>query len=300
MDTDEARNFIELQTRKVLSEEAAGYREHLESQLGHLKWSVAIILGFITALFAFFFGKTWIEAEAALSSIVNDVAIAARINEKIVEAGNEAIQRVEGRFESQLGERLDALEPDILAQVQTISGNVISTEISQQVNRQLSELSIPDLSNIQGTIPVGTVIASMLEPEEFRKNANVGGSDWRLANGQRITGTTYAELTGGDTLPDLRGMFLRGLNEGRSDGLQDPEGDGRQPGAFQPDEVFSHGHGFSWYVGSLQFTLPNNYPVLPNGYYPDANQGAGAAVRPFGGAETRPRNSSVYWYIRVN
>jgi hypothetical protein len=134
-------------------------------------------------------------------------------------------------------------------------------------------------------LPIGTVIATMVQMD------TVNGI-WVLADGRAGT-TEYFQATGNANVPDLRGMFLRGLNVGRADGKQDPDGAGRAAGSYQPDSLKSHAHAISaWYntgtqngwcieVGEHPFEY-NNYPTL--------------AV---GGLETRSRNSAVFWYVKV-
>jgi hypothetical protein len=55
--------------------------------------------------------------------------------------------------------------------------------------------------------PVGSIVASMLTEAQFQ---GVNGTDWVLADGRSVAGTTYAVATGENTVPDLRGQFLRG------------------------------------------------------------------------------------------
>jgi hypothetical protein len=160
-------------------------------------------------------------------------------------------------------------------------------------------------------VPVGTIIASMLPPNEFRE---LYGSVWVLANGQdRFANeegefllkadSEYGRILCKDiqnssecTLPDLRGMFLRGINMGRSDGLQDPEGE-RQAKSFQDDSFESHTHELT-------------QPVLCHRDYcgatgEDLNSGGWAShqkvpLTSVGGSETRPKNVAVYYYIKIN
>jgi len=87
-----------------------------------------------------------------------------------------------------------------------------------------------------GVTPVGTVITS------FSISAPSG---YLAADGSTFNAATYPELNtalGGNILPDLRGMFLRGKNNGRIDGLQDPDGE-RSLGNYQADVFKLHKHG---------------------------------------------------------
>jgi len=83
--------------------------------------------------------------------------------------------------------------------------------------------------------PVGTIISSMLDPVNFARavgdplNFDPNTSKWVAADEEtKIPGTKYAELTGNREIPDLQGMFLRGLNNfgtnGRADEFRDIDG----------------------------------------------------------------------------
>ncbi|KPA16186.1 tail fiber protein [Candidatus Magnetomorum sp. HK-1] len=147
-------------------------------------------------------------------------------------------------------------------------------------------------------LPVGTIISSMVPPKKFFKKYSE--KKWRTANGDTIPSFfEYVAITGNKKLPDLRGMFLRGLNLDRNDGNQDPEGNKRTPGSYQRDELKNHIHGLNWWA-SGGMKLPNRYPGINNSYNPKPNQGSINGVTPYGGAETRPKNVSIYWYIKIN
>jgi len=147
-------------------------------------------------------------------------------------------------------------------------------------------------------LPVGTIISSMVPPEKFFKKYSE--EKWRIANGDTIPSfNEYVAITGNKKLPDLRGMFLRGLNLDRIDGKQDPEGNKRTPGNYQRDEIKNHIHGLNWWA-SGGMKMPNTYPGINNSYNPNTNQGSKNGVTPYGGSETRPKNVSIYWYIKIN
>ena len=135
---------------------------------------------------------------------------------------------------------------------------------------------------------------------------------WKLCDGTTVSRTTYSNLWNtigtawgaGDgvntfNLPDLRGVFLRGVNGGRSDQYADP-GDNRSGGgavgSFQTDAFKSHAH-----------SRPQD--VFDSGGRDGLRVGGGAGygfswTAPFpdtgstGGSETRPKNAYVNYIIK--
>jgi hypothetical protein len=153
---------------------------------------------------------------------------------------------------------------------------------------------IIDLKKI-AYLPIGTILPSMLDPNSFA--AAVGDppvfdpvkSKWVLADGRDVTDSQYGKLFGNET-PDLRGMFLRGMNV---NGGQDPN-QNRTAGHPQTDAFKKHSHmlpisenegnvwGVSWSV---------------QGEFKGEHQRWTTAE---GGDETRPKNVAIYFYIRIN
>ncbi|MCT4600220.1 MAG: phage tail protein, partial [Marinifilaceae bacterium] len=139
---------------------------------------------------------------------------------------------------------------------------------------------------------------------------------WMLCDGSTFSGTTYPELQavlGSTTLPDLRGVFLRGLDNGR--GLDT----GRAIRTYQADDLKAHNH-----TG----TTSTNGSHTHTQYRSDGGGGGGALhgyggdnigritissnamaaagshnhilnINNTGGTETRPKNVSVNYIIRV-
>ncbi|MBN1981868.1 MAG: hypothetical protein JW795_10065 [Chitinivibrionales bacterium] len=142
-----------------------------------------------------------------------------------------------------------------------------------------------DTLESRADLPIGTVIAAL-------KQIDTSNGFWVLADGRTAT-TEYFQATGKADVPDLRGLFLRGLNAGREDGREDPEGAGRTAGDYQADTLKTHQHliGNTWtstgqegsrYAMGTGASVPNNWLTYATG-----------------GAETRPRNAAVYWYVKV-
>lgn len=140
---------------------------------------------------------------------------------------------------------------------------------------------------------------------------NVAPDGWLKANGAAISRTTYPKLwawaqASGNlaasegakqagqfgpgngsttfTIPDLRGEFVRGWDDGR--GVDT----GRAIGTAQADELKSHAHKYGFspanYAGG---SYPAVSPAAQNGYDTAAT----------GGTETRPRNVALLYCIKV-
>lgn len=119
-------------------------------------------------------------------------------------------------------------------------------------------------------IPVGTIVAFW---------GTTAPAGWRICNGQPGT-------------PDLRGVFLRGLDNGRN---LDP---GRELATYQADEFKSHNH------ANLSF----KYLLACDGYNTakerddsssEPNIKVKGEIQPAGGSETRPKNVAFNFIMYV-
>lgn len=101
-------------------------------------------------------------------------------------------------------------------------------------------------------VPIGTVVASMLAPKDFARmvgdetNFDTRKAQWVPADGRSVAGSKYASAVT-STAPDVRGVFVRGLNFSEPDRDRaksepvwaDPDS-GRQPGSLQSDSIKEH------------------------------------------------------------
>jgi len=144
---------------------------------------------------------------------------------------------------------------------------------------------------VEGT-PAGTVITVAM---------NTAPTGYLKANGAVVSRSTYAALfaaigttfgagNGSTTfaLPDLRGEFIRGWDDGR--GVDS----GRVFGSSQSQEIQSHSHAWNGYGGSGS-VRPN---VGMSGSFVSNTAPEGTAVADHGGAETRPRNIALLACIK--
>jgi len=149
------------------------------------------------------------------------------------------------------------------------------------------------------------------------------GPLWRLADGSDCTGTAYATITGSDTVPDLRGAYLRmagqnGSNQAWNGGtLNDWQEDttARPKTAFTTNTMGNHAHNYK--VGTGGYAENNNQNPIGlmrgdrnwttgglegrTGAHFMNNDGNHAHnVAGGGDAETRPKTYSVNYFIKVN
>ena len=149
--------------------------------------------------------------------------------------------------------------PTVMGSATATSLNVTGTATASAFAGNGSQLTGIDTNSlvqqvVQALCPPGSIVA-------------FGGTNipagWLLCNGTNVSRTTYPRLfaaigtawgnsTGGTTnfnLPDLRGMFLRGVNLSRADAYQDPDNSSR-PGSV--------GGNSGNQVGSLQTNALQN------------------------------------------
>lgn len=167
--------------------------------------------------------------------------------------------------------------------------------------------------------PIGMIVPSMLTETQFQA---INGTSWVLAAGQSVAGSVYATVTGNAAAPDLRGMTLRGKNNGRADGSQDPGGE-RNLGDFQNHAFQTHGHSatssdsghshreFGRYSGAVGGTYgltafaAAGTPLVDSGDNTgNSNANITTTVNaPNSGntdTETRMRNVAVNYFIKIN
>lgn len=168
----------------------------------------------------------------------------------------------------------------------------------------------PVANVVPGVVPVGSVVAFA---------GYVPPPGWLICDGAFLPIVEYPELfqtlvfahgrSDDGTrfrLPDYRGMFLRGVDQGSG---HDPEAatrkapgkgasEGDAVGSLQGDSVGAHSHnlpegevkGKKRFGGKSQRTLGAEDTEITED---------SLATAMVGGGETRPRNAAVYWIIRA-
>ncbi len=199
---------------------------------------------------------------------------------------------------------ISAISAVVIAVITTYGTIAVSEPEAKKVKKELEEIS--DLQLI-ANLPIGTIVPSMLGPSTFAKavgDLDRTTSEWVLADGQSIAATSrYGQLSNKTKTPDLRGMFLRGVNEGRKDGEQDP--DDRKPGEYQRDALQQHGHktdarkhGWGKMGDTQGWTKKAGEAPIASVTFVTTLKDAKVKTRT--AVETRPKNVAVYFYIKVN
>lgn len=181
-----------------------------------------------------------------------------------------------------------------------------------ETDRGVATYIVPaEPSGFNRDFPVGTIICSYLNWTEFQaasknnlNNPSSNGiwtsrySKWSPADGRQVPNSAFQKVTSQSNLPDLRGQFLRGLNQFDSNqsspvdtNKKDP--DDRTRGSFQGDENKAHSHTTAGEYIQYSLAGPGTRFELMHG----TGTHSTAAT---GGAEARPKNVAVFYYIRIN
>lgn len=157
---------------------------------------------------------------------------------------------------------------------------------SAEMNANFQALAQKIAQLEQNQSPKGAIIASLQAPQ---------------ADGYLSANATWYNCVGGTvngvSVPDLRGVFLRGLDQGAG---KDIDGATRAAGSYQADEFKSHTHVANMEIGAeptnggaqSSSAAGSHGQIGVNYKSPELNDHTG-------GTETRPKNIAVYYYVKV-
>lgn len=212
----------------------------------------------------------------------------------------------------------------LLGSITTIVVTIINVSKTETQQEKINKTSIDIQNKVEG-VPVGTIIASYLTFEELNSTIentrNKNGiwksseSAWAPADGRSVSeNSRFYELTKSAKLPDLRGVFLRGLNQFDlnehfliGDVQKDPEN--RKRGHFQTDALKIHdhpiedpGHAHKYNESSEAKGSSgkggNDMGLSKNSSSKDSTN---IKVKSIGDdKESRPKNVAIYYYIKIN
>ena len=202
-------------------------------------------------------------------------------------------------------------------------------------------ISLATLQNaLNMLVPIGTIMAYGGDTTNADIVSQLAAQGWLPCDGRAVSKTTYADLfrvignsfgaegrldiwgstaagpmiinrvftvtnPDGFRVPDLRGRFLRGTDQGQQ---RDPDAalrqdsaggdhDGDRVGSVQEDQFRSHKHTFdAWHGGGIDGTSQADPPAMAGWIKGPPNT---KAVQETGGAETHPKNINVNWIIKA-
>jgi hypothetical protein len=171
--------------------------------------------------------------------------------------------------------------------IKELNPTSLKTEMIKTINSAKSDINKLNGNLIKGSI--GDVKYSVLNEVKFKE---LNGEGWTLMNGDKIPNSKLCKFSGICTLPDARGTFIRGMNENRSSNSGDSDGN-RPVGKFQSDSFKSHSHPYvNAGVWNRSWKGDDSGPKT-------AHQKAGSTSL-VGSKETRPRNITLFTYIKID
>ncbi|MFC1476690.1 hypothetical protein ACFL5S_01860, partial [Fibrobacterota bacterium] len=185
--------------------------------------------------------------------------------------------------------------PEVIESVEKLMQDLKKNRNSaNQIVKKLEKISEKVKEEDLTNLPIGTTISSILNPSLFKKSF-ADPDKWVLADGREVsTDSKYYMSTNESRIPDLRGMFLRGMNvNGKG---EDPQ-QNRKVGSEQQDTFQSHQHKYNTYgktTGNWRGNKSSQYHLA---YHIENSVGFVGAE---GTTETRPKNVAVYFYIKIN
>lgn len=173
----------------------------------------------------------------------------------------------------------------------------ISEKVAEQVGVQYAKL-------IQKAgVPIGTIVASAHPLDRIQEANSKSVVDWLPCDGREAPMDSAYRKHIADRLPDLRGVFLRGANT-MAEGAPAPVADRLNPdataiGGYQADEFRTHNHtgGFDYWQHEGEGGPTVRGVIIPGS---KRSGRAESSVPNDGGMETRPKNISVAYFIKVN
>jgi len=176
------------------------------------------------------------------------------------------------------------------------------TQESVRFNQPMASSSTSAIAGVCNALlriflPVGSIVQSILTEADFQAElGNPSPETWVLADGRNVAGSTYTVVTGNSTIPDLRGVFLRGKNNGRSDGNQNPDGD-LPLGTLTSFKTAAHTHQY----------FATQQPLINDGNIRTESRIDGAIpynttafTSTTGANESAPKNTTLNTFIRIN
>lgn len=309
----------ELAARRAVEQEATKFREFIERTSKYFGLGIAAAAAILGGIGVYFFGSSVEELSKVAKERIESVEAAAsrRANQLVDEimADDRVRAKILALQESALSQARISINAGISKQVSDALSQQTKEALNQaakEAAKRISEASPSELFGQQSLTPPGAISAfgGARIPEGWLEcnGRSIGPSDGEgmfknLINAISDPARPGSSFWGyGDdgngpkvSIPDLRGLFLRGARgNSREDSLRDllPSSARLSPGSDAPSESFE--------VGTWQRQSMSAYTFKTRGLQ-DNVEGSGQILLGHldtSQAECRPKNAAVNWIIK--
>ena len=180
----------------------------------------------------------------------------------------------------------------------------------KKIKEEIEDLKRKVLSN---KVPIGSIVASVLDYQAFlelnkldTEITEIEKVTWVPCDGRNVYTSIYSSYKA--HVPDLRGVFLRGINDMGVNGfepikLHQANPENKAAGDFQADTFASHHHSTD-NAREKNGSPHESHDSGPNNVPGGRSYWRSGTIRTetssTGNTETRPKNITVYYYIRIN
>lgn len=299
-------DHAELAARRAVEVETAKFREFVERAAKYFGLGVGIASAVLGGIGVYFFGSSVKELRSVAESRIASVETTTNIK------SSELAERI--MSDDGIRARIRQFEETILSDSKTRIEKSVQLAVEDRLSKTTKDVidkAALDKADAIRNAPIDKLFSSreFTPPGTIVAFGGVRAPDgWLLCDGRRVSKNDYSRLwsavesTWGPadeatfTVPDLRGMFLRGA------------GPDRAIGSFQDCAIQKHGHKMMFFQrfmpkdlihkdGTLVLNLPNgseHKKSVTEPFEPDYVN----SIEPSGDSETRPKNMAVNYIIK--
>lgn len=235
--TNESKQLIELEVRRVIDNRESDHQSYLQSSFKHLVWALGIIITATGICFYFLVGDSIEQLNQRIEQQIKKETISYQINQKVI---TEVIEQVGNAVENQVNDDIttEAIETEIVKQV----ANAVGNQVNSDTTIELIETKVTEIANQAAIDSANDHIQNTLKVELANLNlANLEGAIVKAAlpQGSIVAFNRQSCPTGWSEFQPAYGHFIRGID--KSGKAIDPDGQ-RAPGHLQTDELKKHMH----------------------------------------------------------
>lgn len=235
--SNESKQLIELEVRRVIDNRESDHQSYLQSSFKHLIWALGIIISATGICFYFLVGDSIEQLNQRIEQQIKKETISYQINQKVI---TEVIEQVANAVQNQVNADMttELIETEIIKQVE----NAIESQVNNNTTIKLIETKVTAIANQAAIDTANDHIQKTLKVELASLNlANIEDAIVKAAlpQGSIVAFNRQSCPTGWTEFRPAYGRFIRGID--KSGKAIDPDGQ-RSPGHMQSDELSNHKH----------------------------------------------------------